>query len=81
MSYFVTRHRHRFAPAALASGIALACQSSLLQAATWQLDDAWSLTTHSTLSLGTSWSLQDADKGLLNKADAASIGKEGRGIN
>ncbi|WP_161867965.1 DUF1302 domain-containing protein [Pseudomonas yangonensis] len=81
MNHFIACPRHRFAPAALATGIALAGQASLLQAATWQLDEDWSLTTHSSLSLGTSWSLQNADKHLLNKADAASIGKVGVGTN
>ncbi|KAF1065768.1 MAG: hypothetical protein GAK45_02111 [Pseudomonas citronellolis] len=55
--------------------------SPLAQAATWQIDDDWSLTSNTTLSLGTSWSLQNADKALLNKADAASIGKVGYGTN
>ncbi|AHL74384.1 hypothetical protein CH92_04495 [Stutzerimonas stutzeri] len=73
------RHRQRFTRTALTLGIALASQSSL--AATWDFENDWSLTTNTTLSLGTSWSLQNADKGLLNKADAASIGKVGVGTN
>jgi hypothetical protein len=71
----------RFRFCALALCIGLANQAQSLQAATFGLSDYWSLTTNSTLTLGTSWSLQDADKGLLTKADAARIGKVGHGIN
>lgn len=51
------------------------------QAATWQLNDDWSATTNTTLSLGTSWALENPDKHLLTGADARSIGREGSGIN
>ncbi|MDG9925118.1 MULTISPECIES: DUF1302 domain-containing protein [unclassified Pseudomonas] len=68
-------------PTLLALGVALATLGSTAQAATWQVGGDWSLTTNTTLTLGTSWALEDADKGLLTKADAASIGKVGRGIN
>lgn len=43
------------------------------QAATWQLNDDWSATTNTTLSLGTSWALENPDKHLLTGADARSI--------
>jgi len=82
MNHLIAWHptnRRRFTRTALALGIALASQCSL--AATWDFENDWSLTSNTTLSLGTSWSLQDADKGLLNKADAASIGKVGSGTN
>lgn len=65
----------------LALGIALASASPTSTATTWQVGGDWSLTSNTTLSLGTSWALEDADKDLLTKADAASIGKVGRGIN
>lgn len=42
---------------ALAIGIAVAACGQPLQAATWQVSDDWGLTTNTTLSLGTSWSL------------------------
>ncbi|MNF30838.1 hypothetical protein D3C85_808590 [compost metagenome] len=71
----------RFRPQALAIGIALASSSQLLQAATWQANEEWSLTTNTTLSLGTSWSLEDADAFQMTAADAASIGKRGTGSN
>jgi hypothetical protein len=70
-----------FRPGALAIGIALAACGQPLQAATWQVSDDWGLTTNTTLSLGTSWSLQDADKRQLTAADARSIGKTGTGVN
>ncbi|MBT8764925.1 DUF1302 domain-containing protein [Metapseudomonas boanensis] len=75
------RIRRGFRPTVLALGVALGAASPLSQAATWQLNDDWSLTSNTTLSLGTSWALQNADKDLLNKADAASIGKVGTGTN
>ncbi|MEN0108887.1 MAG: DUF1302 family protein, partial [Pseudomonas sp.] len=65
----------------LALSIALAGISPLAGATTWQLDDDWALNSNTTLSLGTSWSLQNPDKALLNKADAATIGKVGKGTN
>lgn len=71
----------RFRPQALAVGIALAIGGQSLHAATWQINDDWGLTTNTTLSLGTSWSLEDADKLQLTAADAASIGKTGSGSN
>lgn len=70
-----------FRPTAMALGIALATVGPVSQAATWQLNNDWSLASNTTLSLGTSWSLENADKHLLNKADATSIGKVGTGIN
>ncbi|MDH4610464.1 DUF1302 domain-containing protein [Pseudomonas sp. BN102] len=69
-------------PSLLAAGIAIASLGSPhLLAANFQLNDDWGLDVNTTLSLGTSWSLEDADEKLITKADAASIGKEGRGIN
>ncbi|MDN6859204.1 DUF1302 domain-containing protein [Pseudomonas sp. CAN2814] len=62
------------------SVLALAISATNAPAATWQLNDDWSLTSNTTLSLGTSWSLQDADKGQLTRADANSIGKSGHGV-
>jgi hypothetical protein len=64
----------------LASAIVLA-NSSQLQAASFEVGDEWNLSVNTTLSLGTSWALQGADKALVTKADAASIGKRGEGIN
>lgn len=71
-------------PHALALGIALAsfgAISPLAQASTWSINDDWELSSTTSVSLGTSWALENADKALLNKADAASIGKVGRGTN
>lgn len=69
-------------PSLLALSIAFASISSTqLHAATFDLNEDWSLTTNTTLSLGTSWALQGADPKLLTRSDAASIGKHGDGIN
>lgn len=69
----------RYYPHLLALSIAIASQSA--NAATWQVNDDWALTTNSTLSVGTSWALQNPDKSQLTKADAATIGKVGSGSN
>lgn len=66
----------RTPPSLLALSIALATQA---QAATFDLNEDWSLTTNTTLSLGTSWSLENADKHLMTAGDARSIGKFGDG--
>ncbi|WP_050590181.1 DUF1302 domain-containing protein [Pseudomonas sp. URMO17WK12:I12] len=66
-------------PHLLALGVAVGCQSA--HATTWQVNDEWGLTTNTTLSLGTSWALQNADKFQMTAADAASIGKTGTGVN
>lgn len=69
-------------PSLLALSIALASiNSTQLHAATFDLNEDWSLTTNTTLSLGTSWALQGADPKLVTRSDAASIGKHGDGIN
>ncbi len=70
-----------FRPRALALGVALAICCPNLQAATFQVNEDWGLTTNTTLSLGTSWALQDADKAQFTAADARSIGKVGTGVN
>ncbi|TDF83806.1 DUF1302 domain-containing protein [Pseudomonas sp. H9] len=68
-------------PSLLALSIAVASLAGTARAAVWQINDDWSLSSNSTLSLGTSWSLQSADKQQLTRADAASIGKVGTGSN
>ncbi|MFJ4067196.1 DUF1302 domain-containing protein [Pseudomonas sp. NPDC089996] len=55
--------------------------SPSLQAAAFEVNEDWSLSVNTTLSLGTSWSLQNPDTKQLTKADAASIGRTGQGIN
>ncbi|TDF80803.1 DUF1302 domain-containing protein [Pseudomonas sp. H9] len=70
----------RLRPALLAAAVALA-SSQPLQAASFQIGEQWNFAVNTTLSLGTSWALEDADKGLVTKADALSIGKSGSGIN
>lgn len=72
----------RLRPSLLAAGIALAALGSpLAQATTWQVNDDWSLTSNTTLTLGSSWALRNADPDQLTIADARSIGKRGEGIN
>lgn len=69
-------------PTLLAAGVALATLNSpLTRAETWQLREDWSLTSNTTLSLGTSWALRNADPDQLTVADARAIGKRGEGIN
>src|SRR5262245_11732406 len=77
-----TQKAPNLAPTLLATGIAIAALSAApVQAATYQFDESWNLSVNTTLSLGTSWSLEDPDKKLMNKTDAARIGKVARGIN
>ncbi|MHA6138870.1 DUF1302 domain-containing protein [Pseudomonas mohnii] len=71
----------RVRPHLLALGVAMVSGIQSAQATSWQVNDDWSLTTNTTLSLGTSWSLQSADKFQMTAADAASIGKTGTGTN
>ncbi|WP_085582396.1 MULTISPECIES: DUF1302 domain-containing protein [unclassified Pseudomonas] len=66
-------------PHLLALGVAIGSQS--VNATTWQVNDDWGLTTNTTLSLGTSWALKNADKFQMTAADAATIGKTGTGVN
>lgn len=69
-------------PSLLALGVALATLGSpLAQATTWQVNDDWSLTSITTLTLGSSWALRNADPDLLTIRDAALIGKRGEGVN
>ncbi|MNZ44684.1 hypothetical protein D3C78_623170 [compost metagenome] len=71
----------RFRPCLVATGVALAIHASAsVQAATWNLNDDWNLTSNTTLSLGSSWSMEDPDKKLMTKADALSIGRKGEGV-
>lgn len=72
---------HRMRPHLLALGVSLALHGQLAHATTWQMGEDWSLTSNTTLSLGTSWALDNPDKQQLTAADAASIGKRGSGSN
>ncbi|TDF83783.1 DUF1302 domain-containing protein [Pseudomonas sp. H9] len=72
---------HFLRPSMLAVGITLAANGIPAQAASFQFDEDWNLNVNTTLSLGTSWSLEGADKKLMTKSDAARIGKDGRGSN
>ncbi|TDF82511.1 DUF1302 domain-containing protein [Pseudomonas sp. H9] len=69
-------------PTLLAAAITAAgTVSPLAMATSWQVSDDWSLTTNTTLTLGSSWALRNADPNQLTIADARSIGKNGEGIN
>jgi hypothetical protein len=48
---------------------------------TFPVNDEWNLTANTTLSLGSSWALRNADPNQLTVPDARSIGKNGKGIN
>lgn len=54
---------------------------SQVHAAKFELNDAWSLDLNTTLSLGSSWSTQAPDAGLLFAPDAKSIQKPGHSID
>jgi len=71
-----------FAPSLLAAGVALASLASpAVHAATFAVGEDWSLTTNTTLSLGSNWALRNADPDLVYAPDARSIGKPGSGID
>nr|WP_254433780.1 DUF1302 domain-containing protein [Acinetobacter sp. Marseille-Q1618] len=52
-----------------------------VSAITVELNEDWKLETNTHLSIGQSWSTQDADRALLYRPDALSIGKEGTSID
>jgi len=77
-----TLHRRRTRPRSSTATLAFAfALSPLAQATTWDISDDWSLTSNTTLTLGSSWALRNADPNQLTVADARSIGKRGEGIN
>ena len=62
----------------------LMCTVAAVSAATaksYDLNEQWKFKTKTNLSFGHSWSTQDADKTLLYRPDALSIGKEGTSID
>lgn len=66
----------------LAAGIAVASLASgHASAAKLALNEDWGLDINTTLTLGTSVATQHPDSHLVTRADAASIGKKGDGIN
>ncbi|MDH4566906.1 DUF1302 domain-containing protein [Pseudomonas sp. BN414] len=72
----------RFAPSLLAAGVALAALGSpSAKAVTFDINDDWKLSTNTTLTLGSSWALRNADPDLVYAPDAQSIGKPGSGID
>ncbi|URM41973.1 DUF1302 domain-containing protein [Acinetobacter sp. AS23] len=50
-------------------------------AASFELNKDWKFDTTTNLSIGSSWSTQDADNALVYKPDANSIGKNGSSID
>lgn len=50
-------------------------------ATSWTLNEQWRLESSSSLSLGASWSMQDAASALVYQPDAYAIGKEGTSID
>lgn len=50
-------------------------------AKSFDLYDQWKLETKTNISIGQSWSTQNADSALLYRPDALSIGKEGTSID
>lgn len=82
MKVFAPTRSAPLCPTYLAAAITLAALTSpSAQAATWQINDDWSLTSNTTLTLGSSWALRNADPDQLTVADARSIGRRGSGIN
>lgn len=68
-------------PGLIALSVWAACLPVKAMATSWDISEDWSLSTQTSISVGTSWSLQDGDRHLMTAADAASIGKSGDGIN
>ncbi|HCA23556.1 MAG TPA: DUF1302 domain-containing protein [Pseudomonas sp.] len=70
-------------PKTLALSVALAslATASGANAANFQLGEQLDLDVSSTLTIGASWAMSDPDRHLLTKADAATIGLRGDGIN
>ncbi|MDN7141302.1 DUF1302 domain-containing protein [Pseudomonas sp. JQ170] len=60
-------HRKRPSPLLLA---VLASVAAPLQATTFDINDDWSFTTRTTLSLGSSWSTQHPNRHLMTRANA-----------
>ncbi|MCW2268912.1 MULTISPECIES: DUF1302 domain-containing protein [Pseudomonas] len=80
--YLTAIRASRLSPGLIAAGLALATSGMpQARATTWQLNDDWNLTSNSTLTLGSSWALRNADPNQLTTPDARSIGKRGEGIN
>lgn len=84
MKMILKADRRRLGPECV-SKLALCVSAALFCApgfaTSWDLSDTWRLSTSTSLSAGTSWSLENPDAGLMTRADAASIGKTGTGIN
>lgn len=60
--------------------LAVACTGSV-NAASFQLGETLTLDVGSTLTIGASWAASDPARHLLTKADAATLGVRGTGIN
>ena len=56
-------------------------QVNAIQAANFDLYKDWKLKTNTTLSVGTSWSMQTPDASLLYAPDAQAIGKTGHSVD
>ena len=61
--------------------LSIAFAISDVSAASYDLNQDWKFETNSTLSLGTSWSTEDALTSLVYKPDANHIGKAGASID
>ena len=75
----VRRRLHRLGhtrPQPLALAI-LAVLTGPTHATTWDLNEDWSLSTKTSLSLGSSWSTQNPDKSLMTRANAL----QAQGVN
>lgn len=59
----------------------LALSISEIHAASFDLNESWKLKTNTTLSMGTSWSMQTPSASLLFKPDALNIGKNGNSVD
>nr|WP_228200154.1 DUF1302 domain-containing protein [Acinetobacter tianfuensis] len=71
-------HRQCLIASVLAVSIA---QINSVHAASFDVYEDWKLKSHTTLSMGTSWSMQTPSASLLYAPDAQQIGKNGHSID
>ncbi|OTG82294.1 DUF1302 domain-containing protein [Acinetobacter sp. ANC 4648] len=79
--YFNEKKNHVLFIQRVGISLGLILSMSKVTAASFDINDDWKFETNTSLSIGQSWSTQNADGTLLYKPDALSIGKEGSGID
>ncbi|MDQ9021316.1 DUF1302 domain-containing protein [Acinetobacter sichuanensis] len=76
------KKQSRYAQYLIASVLAVSiAQINAVQAASVDVFDDWKFKTNTTLSMGTSWSMEKPSASLLFAPDAKKIGKEGNSVD